>query len=225
MARPIFHEVGDYQIQTITSGRWRQNGYIVHHLPSSQLLLIDPGGGENMLLEGIQQKGTNLSHILLTHAHYDHVGALKAVCSYFDLPFILHRADYRLLRQAPLYGISFEKREIQIPSHHQFLDSVTLEWHGDSIQVFHTPGHTHGSVCYHCGNIAFTGDTILHEMVVRTDLPGSDLDILSASITYLLEELHAETWLFPGHGDPWQVKEARVWWEQHCHNPPEYMEE
>ena len=137
----------------------------------------------------------------------------------------LRRVGLLIFLLPPFYGISFENREIQIPSRHQFLDSVTLEWHGDSIQVFHTPGHTHGSVCYHWGNIAFTGDTILHEMVVRTDLPGSDLDILSASITYLLEELPAETWLFPGHGDPWQVKEARVWWEQHCHDPPEYMGE
>jgi len=225
MTIPIFHEVGDYQIQTIPSGRWRQNGYIIHHIPSSHLLLIDPGGEEKTVLEGIQQKGGNLSNIILTHAHYDHVGALNAVCSDLDLPFILHRADYRLLRQAPLYGISFEKREIQIPHHHNFLDDVTLEWLGEPIQVFYTPGHTKGSVCYHCGNIAFTGDTILHEMVVRTDLPGSNLEVLSASITDLLEELPAETWLFPGHGNPWQVKEARVWWEQHCHDPPEYMGE
>ena len=73
---------------------------------------------------------------------------------------------------------------------------MTLEWQGDSIQVFHTPGHTHGSVCYHFGNIAFTGDTILNQMIVRMNLPGSNLDLLSTSITKLLEELPSETWLF-----------------------------
>ena len=99
--------VGDYQIETIKSGRWKQNGYLIQHLPSSDLLLIDPGGEENQILKAIENTGGNLRLILLTHAHYDHVGALKPICDQFDMPFFMHAADRRLLRQAPLYGASF----------------------------------------------------------------------------------------------------------------------
>ena len=217
--------VGDYKIFTIKSGRWKQNCYLTQHLPSSELLLLDPGGEENQILRAIDKSGGNLSLILLTHAHYDHVGALKPICDKFNRPFFMHEADRRILRQAPLYGVSFEKIEIQVPENYRFLASEDLKWKGDPIQFLHTPGHTPGGVCYYWKGIAFTGDVLLHKQTITTNLPGANQEELKISITQLLELLPEDTLIFPGHGSPWFVKDARVWWEKNSDNPPVYLEE
>ena len=217
--------VGDYQIDTIKSGRWKQNCYLIQHLPSSHLLLIDPGGEENQIVKAIENTGRDLSLILLTHAHFDHVGALKPICDQFDLPFFMHEADRRLLRQAPLYGASFEKIEIQVPDNQRFLSGDEIEWKGTHIKFFHAPGHTPGGVCYYWHGIAFTGDVLLHKQTVRTDLPGADSEVLNNTITQLLELLPKDTLMFPGHGSPWFVRDARKWWESHSESPPEFEEE
>ena len=137
----------------------------------------------------------------------------------------MHEADRRILRQAPLYGVSFEKIEIQVPENYRFLASEDLKWKGDPIQFLHTPGHTPGGVCYYWKGIAFTGDVLLHKQTITTNLPGANQEELKISITQLLELLPEDTLIFPGHGSPWFVKDARVWWEKNSDNPPVYLEE
>jgi glyoxylase-like metal-dependent hydrolase (beta-lactamase superfamily II) len=217
-------KIGNYQVYSVQSGRWRQNSYIIQHCPSSELLLVDPGGEEDQLIEIIKNVGGNLRLILLTHGHYDHVGALNKICKQFSLPFFIHSGDKRLLKQAQLYGVSFEKRDIQVPKDHRFLETEKLRWKGDPIQFLHTPGHTHGGVCLYWEGIAFTGDTLLHQKVVRADLPGADSELLAESITSLLQVLPQDTLIFPGHGRPWAVNDARHWWKENSNNPPEYIE-
>ena len=72
--------------------------------------------------------------------------------------------------------------------------------------------------------IAFTGDVLLHKQTITTNLPGANQEELKISITQLLELLPEDTLIFPGHGSPWFVKDARVWWEKNSDNPPVYLE-
>jgi hydroxyacylglutathione hydrolase len=217
--------IGDYQVGTIKSGRWQEQCYLIRHLVSDSLLLIDPGGEEKRIISAIEQEGGNLSLILLTHGHYDHVGALKPICVRFGLPFFIHPADYKLLRQAPLYGISIEKRNIAIPRNYRFLENETLEWANDDINIIQTPGHTPGGVCFHWKNIAFTGDTLLYKLVVRIGLPGSNAKVMANSINLILDGLPKDTLMFPGHGKPWLVSDASDWWRKNSELPPIFVEE
>jgi hydroxyacylglutathione hydrolase len=218
-------EVGPYRIDTVKTGRWRQNAYIIQHSPSHEIILIDPGDEEETILEKLDAQGQTPRFVLLTHGHFDHVGALEAVCQRYGLPFYLHSKDYRLLQHAALYAMSFDKRTVAIPESYTALEDARLEWSAGPVNFIHTPGHTNGGVCYHWEGLCFTGDTLLNKLVGRTDLPGSDGKGLRQSIDRMLECLPAETMLFPGHGGPWPVSKARAWWKQNRDNPPEYAME
>lgn len=227
MAARVHHktEVGAYRIDTIKSGRWRQNAYVVQHSPSDEIIVIDPGGEEKIILELLDAGRLPPRFVLLTHGHFDHVGALAAVCRRHDLPFYLHSKDLRLLQRATLLAMSFERRTVDIPDGYVALEDAGPEWAAGPVNFIHTPGHTDGSVCYHWAGLCFTGDTLFHKLVGRTDLPGSDGKGLRRSIDRMLAGLPADTVLFPGHGRPWRVAEARDWWQKNRDNPPEYAME
>ena len=219
------YDVGDFRVGTVKTGRWKENASVVLHKSSSEVVLVDPGDAPERIIDMISAFGASLRLILLTHAHFDHVGGLEALCRHYGLPFHLHGGDLPLLRRAPLYAMSFERRVITVPKEHITLDDAVLDWRGGSISYIHTPGHTDGGVCYHWDGLCFTGDTLMRRMVGRTDLPGSSGAGLAASISRLLETLALETVIFPGHGGPWTVAEARDWWAENSANPPEYAME
>ncbi len=218
-------EVGDLLITAVKNGRWRENAYVVFHKPSREAVLIDPGGDANRLTGLINELGGEPKFILLTHAHFDHVGALDAMCRAYGLPFHLHRGDFRLLRRATLYAMSFDRTVVTVPETHVFLDEAKLSGGMGQIGFIHTPGHTDGGVCYHWDGVCFTGDTLMKRLVGRTDLPGSSGEGLAQSISRLLETLPPDTLMFPGHGGPWTVAEACDWWAGHKDAPPEYAME
>jgi hydroxyacylglutathione hydrolase len=197
---------------TITDPRWKENCYIVQHQTSREQVLIDPGDRADAIMQAIADGGGQLRHILLTHTHFDHVGAAAAISKLFGLPCRLHKDDVRLLHHAPMYALRFAGKSIEMPVSYQALDDKPLQFGEQTIEVIHTPGHTRGSVCYQIGGLLFTGDTLLRQRVGRTDLPGGDPVPLKESINRLLTELPEDTPLFPGHGRPWTIGEARAWW-------------
>ena len=125
----------------------------------------------------------------------------------------LHAADRALLERAPLYALSFEKRQVEVPRAVE-----TLRGSGDvplrafPIQALLLPGHTPGSVGLRCGPLFFSGDTLLRAKRGRTDLPGGDAAIIDESIQALIDSTDGLSAIFPGHGHPWSAEEARAWW-------------
>ncbi len=216
--------IANYKITTVKTGKWRQNCYIVQHLPSKELLLIDPGDEFSAIQSALEHQNGTLRHIILTHAHHDHVGALKEICDTYGIAFIFHRDDLKILKRAPMYALAFESKVIQPADRYQFLESADLGWAGDQIRHVHTPGHTQGGTCYYFGGIAFTGDTLLNRRIGRTDLPGAKPAILASSVDCLMDTLPGDFMVYPGHGDPWVVADARSWWGIHRKAPPEYTQ-
>ena len=206
--------LGDYKIITITTGRLRQNCYLVQHSPSKDLLLIDPGDKGHHILEIVKSVGSRLKHILLTHAHYDHVGAVKEVSDTFHLPFMMHKDDVKLFNRAPMYALAFEKKSLEISKNYCFFGDEALTWGGHSIQILNLPGHTPGGVCIYFDNLAFTGDILLKGFLTHKDLPGANIEDLHSSIRKMLGFLDSDTLLFPGHGRPWSLNEAAQWWHE-----------
>jgi glyoxylase-like metal-dependent hydrolase (beta-lactamase superfamily II) len=214
--------IGEYKVVTTPTGRWRQNCYLVRHVPTSDLLLIDPGDDAHLILKAIENEGSQLKHIILTHAHHDHVGAVKAVCEKFKMHFYLNKDDEKLLNRASIYALAFEKKIIEISKNYRPFNGEELVWGGEKINMMHLPGHTQGGMCFFFGGIAFTGDTLLNEFIGRTDLPGADAATLAKSITTMLSTLPGDTLLFPGHGKPWTVAAATRWWEVQQEGAREY---
>jgi hydroxyacylglutathione hydrolase len=215
----------DYQVETIKTGRWKENSYVVQHVASREIALIDPGNDADAIFESIEHMDGIPKLVLLTHAHFDHVGALDAVCTRYGLPFYIHSGDHRLLQRATLYAMSFERQVVTIPEGYQPLETSTPAWSGDPVEFIHTPGHTDGGVCYYWDGICFSGDTLLNKLVGRSDLPGSSGEGLKKSVGKLLDSLPPDTLLFPGHGGTWTVADARSWWKNHSEAPPQYAME
>lgn len=224
MPGPAVQSWGDLRVETIvTRGPWRENCYLVEHAPSGEQAVIDPGGDAERIVAALAARGGPVRHLLLTHAHHDHVGAAAAVARHFGLTCLLHGADERLLRHAPMYALRFAGKRIEPPRPYAtFREPPELGLGPHPIRAVHTPGHTPGSVCFRVGDLAFTGDTVLRESVGRTDLPGGDWEVLAATVTALLEALPPRTTLLPGHGGTWTAAEARAWWPGAAASRPAY---
>jgi hydroxyacylglutathione hydrolase len=209
------YEHGGCRISCLVTGEeWKQNTYIVTHQSSSNTIVIDPGDNAEFIIQQIEDAKGKCAHILLTHAHHDHVGAASQLSEHYNMACKLHKLDVRLLVHAPMYALSFANKKILAVSRFQTFEELCLSDEKPTIKALHTPGHTKGSVCYIMDGFVFTGDTLLYKRVGRTDLPGSSTEELSGSVRKLLNKLRDDIILFPGHGKPWATIEAKVWWRE-----------
>jgi len=203
---------GCHIVCLVTGGEWKQNTYIITHKKSLNSIVIDPGDNAESIIHEIDDQGARLTHILLTHPHHDHVGAVSELSEHYDLPCELHQQDVRLLMQAPTYALTFAKKRISPITSFQLFDGLCLNDEKPPIRAIHTPGHTKGGVCYLFEGFVFTGDTLLNKSIGRTDLPGGSLPDLQQSVIALFSELPDDFLIFPGHGATWTAGEARTWW-------------
>ena len=156
--------------------------------------------------------GQSPRSILLTHAHYDHTGAVEALCKrYPDCPVMLGE------KELPVYGNPDLSLALMLggPKKHQKLRYDRLLQEGDTIEldeltftVLETPGHTPGGVCYQVSDVIFTGDTLFPLSVGRTDFPGGDAEALRKSVLRL-RDLPGEYTICPGHGSPSYMSQER----------------
>lgn len=174
------------------------NCYIVSD--NGEALIIDPGGDAADIID--QAEGLNVRYILLTHTHYDHIGALSDVAKAFpDAKVAVHSTEkdhlYRPDRNFSVgFGLDFVySGSVQI----ELADGTELPFAGSVIKVIHTPGHTEGCVCFSFGDALFSGDTLFRSSVGRTDLPGGDAVALIKNIREKLYTLPGRTVVYPGH--------------------------
>lgn len=227
MEIPLITELScnGYTIRTIVADpQWKENCYLVTCEASGAQALIDPGDNAPLLASLIECHGSRrLDYLLLTHGHFDHIGAAGALCKQFAIECMIHEGDHRLLRQASMYAIRYSNRLVSVPrSCVTFSSDQQLPFGTGGISVLHTPGHTAGSVCFLGDGFVFTGDTLLVNYAGRTDQPGGDESAISASIGKLLETLPEETVIFPGHGKTWTIAAARSWWRENGAELPKH---
>jgi hydroxyacylglutathione hydrolase len=217
--------IRSYAVSTIPTGApWHENAYVVVDEAAREVAVVDPGGRADDIARCIDDAGGTLARVLLTHAHHDHIGAASALCRRYGVPCEFHVGDQRLLRHAPMYALRFAGERIEVPGDPRpFAETATLAFGGGTLEVIATPGHTGGSVCYALPGLVFSGDTLLREAVGRTDLPGGDAEALRRSVTHLLDRLAPDIVIFPGHGEPWLVREAEAWWTEAQHRLPSIM--
>ena len=179
------------QIHTLTLGLYQTNCYIVHKEGSKNCVVIDPGYDANTILGRAALLGLQVEAILLTHGHFDHVGAVAALAADTDCRVFLKEEELSLppvmtagtLFYTDLYG-----------------SDGTLSVADMDFRILHTPGHTPGSVCLMVGDAMFSGDTLFAGSMGRVDFPGSSLMDMRKSLRKL-RELPGDYRVFPGHAE------------------------
>ena len=187
------------QIHTLPLGDYQTNCYILHQEGNRDCVVIDPGYEPEIILSYLSEKGLTLRAILLTHGHFDHVGAVRELAAQTDCRVYLNPKDLSMppmLTAGPLYYTN------------TYGEGDLLDIAGISFQVLETPGHTPGSVCLMAEQNLFSGDTLFSGSCGRTDLPGGDYRAMKESLKRLaaLKEDYA---VYPGHGS-----NTTLAWEQ-----------
>ena len=178
-------------IKTLALGAYQTNCYLVWDENSATCVVIDPGYEPDTILLEAKKLGKEIAAILLTHGHFDHVGAVKDLVAETGCPVYLCPEDLSMPAQmtaGPLYYTN------------TYGEGDRLELAGLSFKVLHTPGHTPGSVCLMCENVIFSGDTLFWGSCGRTDLPGGSWSTIRVSLKRLAE-LSGDYDVYPGHGD------------------------
>lgn len=172
-------------------GAYQTNCYFVWEEGSKSCLIIDPGYNPEVITARLEEMGLSLGAILLTHGHFDHVGAVKALVAQEDCPVYLHPADTAMPEQMTAGKLYYS---------HPLQEGQTLSLCNLTVSVLHTPGHTPGSVCFAIGKHLFTGDTLFAGSCGRVDLPGGSWDALQQSLSRL-KGLGQDCLVLPGHGE------------------------
>ncbi len=179
------------KIHTLTLGAYQTNCYIIHDDNSKTCCVIDPGYDAPAILRKVEALGLSVAAILLTHGHFDHVGAVKQLVADTDCDVYLCAEDLSMPAMMTAGKLYYT---------HTYTEGSRLQLAGLSISVLHTPGHTPGSVCLLCENVLFTGDTLFAGSCGRTDLPGGDWATILGSLRRLAA-IEADFYVFPGHGE------------------------
>ncbi len=192
------------KVNTYPLGPIQTNCYIISD-ESGNCLIMDPGEESGRIINKVKSKEMTPVAILLTHAHFDHIGAVDSIRDRYNIPVYIHEEEQDWLSDPRLNGsakypglpdISTRKADILIR------DEGMMTVGPFEFEVRYTPGHSPGSVSYIFGpsRFAIVGDTLFQHGVGRTDLPGGNTGVLLASIHDKLLSLDDDFIIYPGHG-------------------------
>lgn len=196
----------ELDIKTVVGGPLEVNTYVVGTDGGDECVLVDPGA-EFASVEGAVC-GRNVTAVLLTHGHFDHMLYAKP---WLDrgAKLYIHEQDAAALGDPSLNLSGVIGATLILPAADELIKEGSLFTEaGITFNVLHTPGHTPGGVCYQCGNVLFCGDTLFYHSYGRIDLPGGDSGAMAASLTRLML-LPGDTIAYPGHG-----MKTKIAWER-----------
>jgi len=189
-------------VEMLTVGPIAENAYLVRPAGGEKLIVIDPGEEPERLLAAIEATGAEVEAILLTHTHFDHVGAVAPLARATGAPVYVPELEKAVLADimsfVPFEGFGpYESWDAE----ETVAGGETLDLAGLTLDVIFTPGHSPGHVTYSVRgeDAIFSGDVLFQGSVGRVDLPGGDWPTLAASIGTLLDSHSEETVVHPGH--------------------------
>ncbi|MDU8672950.1 MBL fold metallo-hydrolase [Paenibacillus polymyxa] len=189
-------------IRSFNLGPLQTNAYLLQGDDPQRAVIIDPGMNPGPLLRAIES--LSIEAILLTHAHFDHIGGVEEIRNAKGCPVYLHALEQDWLTSPKLNGsLMWPEASPPIstgPAEYDLAEGQQLNLIGHTFKVFHTPGHSPGSVSFLCGKDLFSGDVLFRQGVGRTDLPGGRERDLYDSIQNKLFPLGDDVTVYCGHG-------------------------
>ena len=183
-----------------------KNGFVVGCERTREGVILDPGDEVDGLLAAARDHDLEITCILLTHAHIDHITGVGTAKDAVDAPIYLHKGDLFLYDSVEQQGAMLGFKVHPQPPIDVFYDFSPIYFGDYEVRVHHTPGHCPGGVCLQIGRKGtagrdlFVGDTLFAGSIGRTDLPGGDYETLLRSITEVLFPLGDDSVVHPGHG-------------------------
>jgi hydroxyacylglutathione hydrolase len=203
-------------IETRAVAPFFKNGFVLGCEATSDAVMIDPGDEVEDLLEVASRSGLAVRHILLTHAHVDHITGVAAAKAALAVPVSLHPDDLFLYDNAVRQGAMFGLQVTQPPPIDQlYAPGQVIPFGTYEVRPHHTPGHCPGGVCLEvvkkgtAERKLFVGDTLFAGSIGRTDLPGGNYDTLIRTIRTVLFAFKDDTEVYPGHGPATTIGQER----------------
>jgi hydroxyacylglutathione hydrolase len=200
-------------LETLVVGALRVNCYILGDEETRQAVVIDPGDNAPAILKSLQKHALALASILVTHAHFDHVLAVRPLQEATGVPFYMHPADEPLLASMQRTALGWLGRDPGEPPQVTggLSPDVPVRFGNASLDVRLTPGHSPGGVSFvdHSGRRVFSGDALFAGSIGRTDLAGGDAGLLLESIRTQILVLPDDYAVLSGHGPASTVGEER----------------
>lgn len=203
--------MGKLRIEQKVLGMVSTNVYLAVNAETQEAFLVDPADRAELIEDWIKKLGVTLKGILLTHGHFDHIGAVNRLKADLQVPVYAMQAEKTVLGDAMLnlsgnWGAPFTVKADRFLSD---MDNFNIA--GFEVTVYHTPGHTRGGACYYLASekTLFSGDTIFCESIGRTDLPTGNSSELVRSVRRVLEDLPEDVKIFPGHEEATGVAHER----------------
>ena len=197
------------KIHTLPLGDYQTNTYIIHDDASTSCAIIDPGYEAGTILAQVNKLGLTVDAVLLTHGHFDHVGAVREIVEATGCKLWMRESDWSQkpspmnLYFYPLANCDFT--EVQFCE-----ESETISAGGLTFTVLETPGHSWGSVCIRTEDILFSGDTLFAGSIGRTDFPGSSPETMAESLSFL-KEIQENLSVYPGHGSSTTLSQEKLY--------------
>ena len=204
-------------IKQFTFNHFEVNTYVIVDEASKQCAIVDPAAEasyeDSQLVDFIEQEQLQVTHILLTHAHVDHIAGLRQCCDHWQLPVTMHAEGCKLLKQAEVYGsvMGFAVDNMDDLEVVEIEDSQILKIGNTEVECRYVPGHCPGSMCFVLPqeNAVLTGDALFHFSIGRTDLPGGDYPTLIEKLKERILTLPDDYRVLPGHGIASQIGKER----------------
>lgn len=184
------------QIHQVVVGLYQVNSYIIEN--DEALVIVDPGARANKLAELVEQLAKPVKAILLTHAHFDHIGAVDQLVKLYQCPVYLNQADYEMAID-PVKNHSLPDKPTKLKTKPVFFKEGLLEISSFEFKIMFAPGHSAGSTLIEIDNYLFTGDVLFKGSIGRTDLSNSNPVEMRNTLNDL-RELPMHLTILPGHG-------------------------
>ncbi len=186
------------KVKVFEVGMLRTNCYILDQ--GNRAVVIDPGDDADVLINYLKNK--EVPYILLTHSHFDHIGAIPHLKRYKNSKIVLHINEVELYEKSEYLAAMYGFQANQMPAPDVLVENESpLVFEGfPEINVLETPGHTPGGLCYIVDDLMFTGDTLFKDSIGRTDLPYADDSKMKESLDKL-KKINFNYKIMPGHGE------------------------
>lgn len=193
-------------IKRLVTTSYQENCYIIWD-DDKKSAIIDPGGDNEKIAAFIEKNDLKIEKILLTHGHFDHIGAAAELSEKYDVPVVLNEKEMVIVNErGESFGILFD-----VPKKREYIkenDEVIIG--NISLKVIETPGHTVGSVCYIYDNTMFSGDTLFLNTVGRWDFYTGSLEMLYDSVVNKLFKMEDSIKVYPGHGFSTTIAQEKI---------------